>query len=95
MKRISPKQKDELALRRLLKWQLFNEQERKCAKCDRFLWWDDNHKEAANYPHLSHKKSLGRLGKTTKENCEILCARCHSKEHGLRNKYSEMPQFGK
>lgn len=101
IKKQSPKQKDELTLRRLLKWQLFNEQERKCAKCGRFLWWDDNHKEAVNYPHLSHKDHIKMGGcrdktKTTSENCEILCAKCHSnEEHNLRNIYGEMPQFGK
>jgi len=95
----SPKQKDELAKRRLLKWQLYNEQQGLCAKCGRFLWWDDNHREAANYPHLSHKERLSKgkkTGVTTRKNCEVLCAECHSnKEHGLRNFYGEQPDWSK
>ena len=94
LSKVSDKQKDELALRRLLKWKLFNEQEGRCAnkKCGKIMTY---YNEASdNYPHLSHKKPLSRGGKTDRDNCSVICAECHSKEHGLRNKYSEKPQWG-
>jgi len=88
--KISPKQEAELALRRGLRYQLWVEQEGKCAKCHRLLYW--------NQTELSHKKPLARGGKTTAENCEVTCANwlagCHpNSEHGQRNIYGEMPSW--
>lgn len=96
IKKVSAKQEIELAKRRLLKWELFNEQAAKCKNCGRFLFWDDNNKTLPDYPHLSHKKPLSQGGKTDRENCEVLCAECHSNsEHGLNNKYNEQPSWTK
>ena len=87
LRKVSPKQQKELVLRRLMKWYLYLQQDGKCAKCGKFLSYASE--TAGNYPHLSHKKPLSQGGKTTRENCEDLCAECHSKEHHLRNIYNE------
>ena len=91
LNRVSPKQEDENKLRLWMRYTLWREQEGKCKKCGRVLSW--------NQTELSHKKRLSQGGKTTRENCEVLCANwlsdCHPKEHGLRNFYNEQPQWGK
>ena len=91
IKPVSDKQKDEIALRRGLRYQLWRDQEGKCKKCGRLLTW--------NQTELSHKKSLARGGKTTAENCEVLCSSmiggCHPEEHGQRNIYNEQPMWNK
>jgi len=90
IRKVSEKQQLELARRRFLKYQLWLEQEGKCARCRKFLSYANE--AADNYPHLSHKKPLSQGGKTTRGNCEVLCAECHSnKEHHLRNIYNEQP----
>ncbi len=91
LKKVSKKQEDELAKRRGLRYQLWREQEGKCAKCGRLLYW--------NQTELSHKIPRGRGGKTTKKNCEVTCAwwlaGCHPEAHGLRNIYNEKPQWNR
>lgn len=93
MKRISAKQEIELEKRRLLKYQLYLEQEGVCKKCGKYLSYYN--KASDNYPHLSHKKSLARGGKTDRSNVEVICSGCHSKEHHLKNVYNEQPQWSK
>ena len=81
IKQVSKKQAKELALRRLLKWQLYQEQEGKCADCQKYMTY---YNEASdNFPHLSHKKPLARGGKTDRDNCSVLCSECHGRLHGL------------
>jgi len=85
---ISAKQELEIARRRALKYELFISQKGQCAQCHKVLSY--RNEAADNYPHLSHKKPLGKGGKTTEKNCSVLCAECHSnKEHNLRNIYNE------
>jgi 5-methylcytosine-specific restriction endonuclease McrA len=90
IKPVSDKQRIELQKRRLLRYQLFQSQNGKCAKCSRMI--------TLAQTELSHKKSLARGGKTEEKNCEVLCANwlsgCHpNEEHGLRNKYNEQPKW--
>ena len=88
LNKVSKKQEKELAHRRLLKYQLWSEQNGRCKECGKFLSYANE--AADNYPHLSHKKPLSRGGKTARENCSVLCAECHSnQEHHLRNIYNE------
>ncbi|KKN64721.1 hypothetical protein LCGC14_0488530 [marine sediment metagenome] len=95
LRKRSKGQEVELGRRRLLKWELYLEQEGKCAnpKCGKFM--DYNAPVTAdNYPHLAHKKRLGKGGETTKANTSVLCAECHSnKDHLLRNVYGENPSW--
>ena len=92
LRKISKKQERELARRRLLKWELYQEQESRCAKCGKFMSYQNEASD--NYPHLSHKKPLSAGGKTSRANCEVDCAECHSnQEHGLRNIYNEQPKW--
>ena len=82
IRRVSNKQKAELALRRRLKTQLIREGPHDdsgnplCQHC-------------GGYPdfrglQLVHLKSLGTGGKTTRENCKIWCAPCHFGPDGHR-----------
>ncbi len=80
--RVSANQALELAKRRLLKQELFIEQEGKCAKCGKYMTF---YNEASdNYPHLSHKRFLSRGGVTRLDNLEVLCYHCHRKKHDIR-----------
>ena len=93
MKVVSDKQKLELEKRRLLKYQLYSEQDGKCSECGKYLSYYNV--AADNYPHLSHEKSLARGGKTDRDNCRVKCAECHfNKKHGLKNIYNEQPAWG-
>jgi len=76
IKPISDKQKDELALRRKLKAELIKRQLDTvgfilCETCGRRPDWRGI--------SLSHKVSLSRGGKTTRENCLLECYPCHEK----------------
>ena len=94
IKIVSDKQRIELALRRKLKYELYLEQEGKCAKCGKFLNWYNPASDS--YPHLSHEKPLSAGGKTTKENCTVKCAECHSNgNHNQGNVYNSQPQWGR
>jgi len=91
LRKVSAKQEIELAKRRLLKWQIYNEQKCKCFICGRFLKWCEC--------ELSHKKSLASGGKTERDNCDVRCrwwlSGCHPNiEHGLNYKYNELPKWG-
>jgi len=87
LSKISKKQEVELARRRVLKYELFLKQAGRCARCNKYLSYANGVSD--NFPHLSHKTPLSRGGKTTRDNCEDLCAECHSREHNLRNIYNE------
>ena len=87
--KVSANQKIELAKRRKLKLLLFEEQQGLCAECVKQLSYRSPASD--NYPHLSHKIPLSQGGKTTRENCTVNCAKCHSKEHNLSNTYNEQP----
>lgn len=89
--KISPKQKEENTRRRFYHYKLWVDQEGKCAKCGRVLTYAQS--------ELSHKKPLARGGKTTSENCEVVCnsyiSDCHSTEHRQRTFHNEQPQWSK
>jgi len=77
IRRVSDKQKVELALRAKIKRELIEEFGERCMECGKSPSW---------LPlELSHEISLGQGGKTTKENCRILCHKCHAeKKHHER-----------
>lgn len=94
LKRVSAKQASELAMRRKIKYELYMDQDGKCAKCGKFINWYDTTSDA--YPHLSHEIPLSQGGKTNKKNCKIKCGECHSNiNHRLNNKYNEQPKWGR
>ena len=64
----SDKGKAEIKKRQVLKAWLIAEYGERCMECGKWGWVD-----------LSHIIPLSRGGKTTKENCELLCRDCHSK----------------
>jgi len=68
---LSPKLRKELALRSKLKKELLEEGDNKCASCG-------NRDKDWRGLSLSHIVALSRGGKTTRENCEILCYPCHN-----------------
>jgi len=74
--KISPKQKVELNRRMVVRSYLLTRYGNKCAKCG----------ERPDFRglSLSHKKPLARGGATTVENCELLCGKCHSGEHNIK-----------
>lgn len=71
IRKISPKQRTELALRRKLKGQLIIESAGYCMTCGRTGDWRGL--------SLSHIIPLSRGGKTNRENCLIECLPCHEK----------------
>jgi len=72
IRKVSDKQKLELALRRKLKRKLMAEYGEHCMTCnDKYRDWRGI--------SLSHIIPLGRLGKTTRENCLLECYPCHEK----------------
>ena len=91
IKKVSKKQAIEQAKRRYIHYKLWVKQEGLCKKCGRYLHYGQS--------ELSHKEPLARGGKTTEKNCKVTCRwfikDCHPKEHGLRNKYNEQPQWRK
>jgi len=76
MKRVSAKQKVELARRTKLKKELIAEYGEVCMTCGIH----------PSFPPiaLSHIIPLGRGGKTSSENCILECYHCHSKRHGIK-----------
>ena len=44
---------------------------------------------------MSHELSKGQGGETSEENCKMLCSKCHSRRHNLRNIYNEEPMWSK
>ena len=72
LRKVSPKQRAELALRSKLKKELIAEQEYPhCVTCGTTGDWRGL--------SLSHIIALSRGGKTTQENCPIECYPCHEK----------------
>jgi len=92
LKKVSDKQAKDLALRRKIKYELYVDQDGKCAECGKFLNWYEPTSDA--YPNLSHKIPLSQGGKTDKINCKVKCGECHSNiNHRLNNKYNEHPAW--
>lgn len=87
LRKVSDKQKAELRLRAKIKSQLIKEAPKDsrgivlCSECGRPVDWDWRSCKGGD---LSHELSLGRGGKTTKENSAIRCRHCHNKRHGVR-----------
>lgn len=84
MRRVSDKQKKELALRAKLKHELIAEFGEHCMTCgDLYRDWRGI--------TLSHKIPLSRGGKTTRENCLLECGYCHDKyeKHPERRQTNE------
>jgi len=45
---------------------------------------------------MSHEHSKGQGGKTTEENCLMICSKCHANtRHNLRNIYTSKPMWSK
>ena len=62
-----------------------------CELCNKPPDFKDGHGRL----HLSHTKSKAQLGKTTMENCQMLCRKCHNTErHGIKEVDSE-PHWSK
>lgn len=87
LKKASDKQRRELRLRAKIKQELIKQapKDRRgiplCSECGKPV---DSDWRSPN-GDLSHEVSLGRGGKTTKENGRILCRNCHNtKRHGIR-----------
>lgn len=82
IRRVSSKQKNELARRSRLKKELLAEGRKDgagrtlCSTCGKLPDFRGL--------QLSHKIPLARGGKTIRENCCIECAPCHAISHGLR-----------
>jgi len=76
IRRVSDKQKAELALRRKLKAELIAEFGDDCMHCGGRPDWRGI--------QLIHKIPLSRGGKTSRENCRIWCAPCHFGPDGHR-----------
>lgn len=74
--RISARQRAELDRRRRLRQQLLTQCGGLCMECSKTPDWPGL--------SLSHDVPLARGGKTTLENCRLLCPRCHGKRHGIR-----------
>jgi len=97
IKPISDKQRIENQKKRGVKYVLHRKQEGYCARCGRWLHW--------NQCELSHKKHIGMGGckdnsVNTEEDCEVTCrwfiSGCHpNEEHHQRNKYNEQPIWSK
>lgn len=72
LRRVSGKQKIELALRVKLKRELIQEFGEHCMTCN------DANRDWRGIS-LSHKMPLSQGGKTTRENCLLECFPCHEK----------------
>ncbi len=78
--KISKKQRAEIKLRSKIKAELMIECEGLCMDCGK---WPD-YKDGIGLLHLVHIIPLSQGGKTTRENCTILCRTCHNtKYHGI------------
>jgi 5-methylcytosine-specific restriction endonuclease McrA len=80
--KVSAKQSNELTLRTKIKADLMDKAQGKCMMC-------------GNPPdfrglHLHHITHLSQGGKTQQDNLLILCAKCHSLEHGIKERNSEI-----
>ena len=75
IKRVSQKQKAELALRAKLKKELITQYGERCQECGSLGDWRGI--------SLSHTIPLGRGGKTQIDNLELLCYPCHSLRHHI------------
>ena len=87
LKKVSKKQKEELALRRKLKAEMLEECDYTCMTCDNlYLDWRGL--------SMHHKKKLSQGGKTEKSNISILCGHCHDIAHGLIKKQNRRLEDG-
>ncbi len=75
-RRVSAKQRAELARRTKLKRDLIAEYGNHCMTCGSNGDWRGL--------SIHHKKFLSHMGKTQIDNVELLCAPCHSQRHGIR-----------
>ena len=73
IRKISQKQKKEIALRRKLKAELILESGNKCMVCGKPPDWIGL--------ELVHKKALSQGGKTDKENLILACHKCHMENY--------------
>lgn len=76
-----------LSARSKFKRELYNNRAKgRCESCGRnVMWSDDGSWDRFTCAHLSHTRSEGAGGDTTKENCKIECWHCHNNiKHGLQ-----------
>lgn len=87
IRRVSTKQKKELALRSKLKAELIAEYGGRCMTCGGKGDWRGI--------SLSHIIALGQGGKTTRENCILECGNCHStyEKHAERRPEWQKSQY--
>ena len=78
---ISDKGKGEIKKRRELKDFLILRYGNRCMRCNGTGSWIGI--------DLSHKILRSRGGKTSEDNCELLCRKCHGKEHGVNYTFRE------
>lgn len=76
IRKVSPKQRAELALRWKLKAKLLKEWNGICPDCGHRPGWPG--------AELIHRVALSHGGQTTRENCYLGCHRCHAKLHHER-----------
>jgi len=80
IKKVSDKQKKELALRSQLKKELIEESNGRCMSCGQPPY------EFPFTLDLSHIIPLSRGGKTTRDNCVVECRACHERHHHIRRR---------
>lgn len=76
LRKVSVKRKLQLLQERELRLRLYKLQDGKCAVCGGTGDWRGF--------SLHHKIFRSHGGKSTEENCEIICAVCHSLKHGIK-----------
>lgn len=78
IKKVSDKRRKQMSKERELTRVLFKKQNGLCAECGRPLGWGSS-------KHEIQFRSRGG-DPTSEENCQLLCALCHSAQHGIIDK---------
>ena len=82
LKRISKKRRAILSEEAIIEKLLLGKCEGRCMLCGKF----PDYKDGYGKLHLSHIIPKSRGGKSTLENCELICRVCHNKRHGIIEK---------
>lgn len=76
LKKVSDKRRKQLLLENELKKRLYKKQNGKCARCGGTCDWRGWQKHEIIF------RSQGGDA-TDEDNCELICAKCHSAKHGI------------
>jgi len=76
LRRVSSRQRAELAKRRKVRAELERESDGRCKHCGQLPDWRGL--------QMHHVKKLSQGGDTSKKNCELWCAPCHFGKDGHR-----------